>query len=154
VDIAHLPFEFGPGDEGGDRVDDDDVERTRADQHVGDLERLLARVGLRDQQLVDIDPQRSGVDRIERVLGVDEGSDAAIPLSLGSDVEGQCGLTTGLRSVDLDDAAPRNPSDAERQIQGQRPGRDGGHLLDIVGAEAHDGALAELPLDLSHGHIE
>jgi hypothetical protein len=34
----------------------------RADQHVGDLESLLTRVGLGDQQLVDVDADRLGVD--------------------------------------------------------------------------------------------
>ena len=49
----------------------------RAHQHVGDLERLLAGVGLRDQQLADVDAELAGVDGVERVLGVDEGGGAA-----------------------------------------------------------------------------
>ena len=43
------------GVERGDRVDGDDVERAGADQQLGDLERLLAGVGLRDEQVVDVD---------------------------------------------------------------------------------------------------
>jgi hypothetical protein len=42
VAVAHLALDLGPGHERGHRVDDDDVERAGADQHVGDLERLLA----------------------------------------------------------------------------------------------------------------
>ena len=57
VRVAHLAFDLGLGRERGDRVDDDDVDRARAHQHVGDLERLLAGVGLRDQQLVDVDAE-------------------------------------------------------------------------------------------------
>ena len=39
---------------GGDRVDDDQVDRAGAHQHVGDLQRLLAGVGLADQQIVQV----------------------------------------------------------------------------------------------------
>ena len=54
--VAHLTFDLGPRSERSHRVDDDDVERARADaEHVGDLERLLTGVGLRDQELVDVD---------------------------------------------------------------------------------------------------
>ena len=56
VGVAHLALDLGPGRERGHRVDDHHVERTRADQHVADLERLLAGVGLADEQLVDVDP--------------------------------------------------------------------------------------------------
>ena len=55
VGVAHLAFDLGAGREGGDRVDDDDVERAGAHEHLGDLERLLAGVGLGDEQLVDVD---------------------------------------------------------------------------------------------------
>ena len=54
VRVAHLAFDLGLRRERRDRVDDDDVDGARAHQHVGDLERLLARVGLRDQQIVDV----------------------------------------------------------------------------------------------------
>ena len=57
-----------------------------ANQHVGDLERLLPGVGLGDEQLVDIDPDRLGIDRVEGVLGVDEGGDPTVALGLGHDV--------------------------------------------------------------------
>ena len=53
--VAHLPLELGARRQRGDRVDRDDVDRARAHQHVGDLERLLAVVGLGDEQLVDVD---------------------------------------------------------------------------------------------------
>ena len=52
-------------------------ERAGADQHVGDLERLLTGVGLGDQQRVGVDAEGLGVVGVERVLGVDEGGDAA-----------------------------------------------------------------------------
>ena len=47
------------GHQGRHRVDDDDVERAGADQHVGDLERLLAGVRLGDEQGVGVDARAS-----------------------------------------------------------------------------------------------
>ena len=152
--VAHLALDLGPRRERGHRVDHDHVDRARADEHVGDLERLLARVGLGDQQLVDVDADGPGVDRVHGVLGVDVGADAAVALRLGHDVHGERGLAGRLGPVDLDDAAPGQAADAEREVEGQRAGGDG---LDVhVGALAHphDRALAELLVDLAHGHLE
>ena len=122
--VAHLALDLGPGREGGDGVDDDDVERARAHEHVADLERLLARVGLGDQQLVDVDADGLGVDRVHRVLGVDVGAHAAVALGLGDDVHGQRRLARGLRAVDLGDAAAREAADAEGEVEREGPGGD------------------------------
>ena len=75
--VAHLALDLGARHERGHRVDDDDVERRRAHQHVGDLERLLAGVRLGDEQLVDVHAELARVRGVERVLGVDERGDAA-----------------------------------------------------------------------------
>ena len=63
------------GDEGGDGVDDDHVDGARADQRIGDFKRLLAGVGLRNEQVVEVHAEFVGVVGIERVLGVDEGGE-------------------------------------------------------------------------------
>jgi hypothetical protein len=55
--VAHLAFELGARHQGRDRVDHQHVDRARAHQRVGDLQRLLAGVGLADQQVVDVDAQ-------------------------------------------------------------------------------------------------
>ena len=120
VRVAHVAFEFGLGDERGDRVDDDDVDRVAARQHLGDLERLFAGVGLRDQQVVEIDAERGRVVRIERVLDVDEGRRAADLLRFGDRVERERRLTAGFRTVDFDDAAARQTADAEREVERDR----------------------------------
>jgi hypothetical protein len=127
--VAHLALDLGLGRQRGDRVDDDDVDAAGAHQHVGDLERLLAGVGLRDQQVVDVDAELLGVARVERVLGVDEGGGAAELLHLGDDVQGQRGLAGGLRAVDLDHPAARQAADAERDVEAERAGGDG---LDVA----------------------
>jgi hypothetical protein len=63
--------------------------RAAADQELGDLERLLAVVGLRDEQLLDVDADPAGVLWVHRVLGVDEGADPAAALSVGDHVVGE-----------------------------------------------------------------
>lgn len=59
VAVAHLALDLGARHEGRHGVDDDDVDGARADQHVGDLERLLTGVGLRHEQGVGVDPEPS-----------------------------------------------------------------------------------------------
>ena len=80
-------------------------ERTRISH---DLERLLAGVGLRDQQVVDVHAELPGVLDVERVLGVHVGRHAAALLDVGRDVQAERGLAGRLRAVDLGDAAARD----------------------------------------------
>jgi hypothetical protein len=131
--VAHLAFEFGARHQGGDRVDHQHVDRAGAHQRVGDFQRLLAGVGLGDQQVVDIDAQLAGIDRVERVFGVDEGAGAAALLRLGDDMQRQRGLARAFRPVDLDDPAARQAADAERDVE---PERAGGDHLDLHRAVA------------------
>ena len=46
VAVTHVTFDFGTRNQRCHRVDDDEVNRTRSHQHVGDFERLLTGVGL------------------------------------------------------------------------------------------------------------
>ena len=153
--VAHLAFELGARHQRGDRIDHQHVDRAGAHQRVGDFERLLAVIGLRDQQVVDLDAELARIDRIERVLGIDEGADAALLLRFGDGVQRERGLAGGFRPVDLDHAAARQAADAERDVE---PERAGGDRLDVhrlvVLAELHDRALAEGALDLGERGIK
>ena len=152
--IAHLAFDFGLGCKGRHRVDDDHIERTGAHQHVGDFKRLFTRIGLADEQFVDIDPDGPGVHGIHGVLGVDIGADATIALCLGHDVHGESGLTRRLGTVDLDDTATGQTTHAECEVERQCTR---GHHLDGQGtllAHPHDGTLAVLLVDLGQCHFE
>ena len=153
--VAHLALDLGLGRERRDRVDGDDVEGAAAHQHLGDLEGLLAVVGLRDQEVVDVDADGLGVQRVHGVLGVDEGGLAAEALGLGDEVVHEGGLAGRLGAVDLDDAAARDAAHSERDVESERACR---HALQVVAhrmvAHAHDAALAELALDLGHGCVE
>ena len=87
--VAHIAFNFGLWRQCGNGVNDDHVKCARTDQHVGDFESLFTSVGLRDQQLIDVDSDGSCVHRIHRVFGVNVGTDAAIALSLGHNMHGE-----------------------------------------------------------------
>ncbi len=154
VGVAHLALDLGARHERRHRVDDHQVDRAGADQHVGDLQRLLTGVRLADQQGVGVHAELLGVLRVERVLRVDEGDRAAGPLGVGRQVQGQRGLAGGLRAVDLDHPAARDAADPERDVQGGGTGGD--HLDRLVRllAEAHHRALAELPLDLRERRLK
>ena len=152
--VAHLALDLGLGHERRDRVDDDHVERARSDEHVGDLERLLPRVGLGDVELVDVHADGRRVDRVHRVLGVDVRAHAAVALGLGDHVHGERGLAGRLRAVDLDDPAAGQPADAEGEVEGEGAGGDGGDADVALLAELHDRALAVLLLDLAERHVE
>ena len=99
-------------------------------------------------------PIRRAYGRVHRVLGVDEGADAAAPLRLGHHVVDERRLARGLGAEDLDDAAARQPADAERQVERERTGRDraDGDLWAV--AHAHHRPLAELALDLPERDVE
>ena len=154
VAVTHLALNLGPGHQSGDRVDDHEVDRTRAHKHVGDLECLLSGVGLRDEELIDVDAEFLRVVGIERVLGVDEGCDAASLLHIGDDVKRERGFARRLGAVDFDDAASGEPADAERDIESDGAGGDDRHRCAVVGAQAHDAALAELSVNLGEGRFE
>ena len=69
-------------------------------------------------------PILRGVERVHRVLGVDERADAAELLGLGEHVVDERRLARGLRAEDLDDAPARHAADAEREVERQRTRRD------------------------------
>src|SRR5262249_8692041 len=113
VRIAHLPLDLRLRRQRCDRVARDDVERARADEELCDLEPLLPRVRLRDEEVVDVHADLLRVGGVHRVLGVDEGADAPATLRLGDDVVDERRLAGGLGTEDLDDPAARQPADPE-----------------------------------------
>ena len=138
-----------------------EIEGEMGDSHVGLQARLmsqalrkLTRVGLRDEEVVDVNAELGSVVGVERVLGIDEGGDTARALHVRDGVEGEGRLAGGLRSVDLDDAPARQAADAERDVEGDGARGDHGDRCALVRAEAHDGAFAELTVDLGESGFE
>ena len=70
--IAHFAFDFGLRRERSDRVDHDQVDRAGTHQRIDDLERLLAGVGLADEQVGKVHAELLRILHVERVLGIDE----------------------------------------------------------------------------------
>src|SRR5262245_44242741 len=148
--IAHLALDFCLRHERGDRVDHDDVDASRTDEDFDDLQRLLAVVGLRHEQVLQIHTQLLRVHRIERVLRVDEGRHAAEFLRFGDHLQRQRGLARRFRPEDLHDAAAGHAADAECVVDADGAGGNGfdglnGALL----TEAHDRPFAKLFFDLA-----
>ena len=76
--IAHFPFDFRFRDQGGNGVDDDDIDSTAADQFFCDFKGLFAVIRLGNEQFVGVDAKVAGIDRIQGVFGIDEGCNAAV----------------------------------------------------------------------------
>src|SRR5712692_963930 len=141
VRIAHLALDLGARHECRDGVNDDEVHGARAHEGVGDLKGLLAVVGLRDEELVDIDAADPRPRGVERVLGIYERRRPAALLDGSDGVQRQSRLARGLGAIDLDHPAARVPADAERQIERDGTARDRVAALAARGAELHDRAL-------------
>ncbi|SLC96225.1 Uncharacterised protein [Mycobacteroides abscessus subsp. massiliense] len=88
------------------------------------------------------------------MLSVDERGDTAGTLCIGDGMQSHGGLTRGLRTIDLDDAATGQTADAERHVQCDGAGRDHGDGLAHLVAEPHDRALAEALVDLCERELE
>ena len=147
VRVADFAVEFLLGHEGGHRVDHDHVDRVRFDEHFGDLHRFFAAAGLADEQHLQIDAELLGPAGIEGVLGVDHRGNAAGLLGLGSDVQSERRLAARLGSEDLDDAAARQASAAEGDVERQAAGRDALDRQQLIAGQRHDRAFAKLLFD-------
>ena len=150
--VAHFAVELGLGNQRGDGVDDQHVDGAGADQGFGDFQGLLAGVGLRDEQIVDIHAQLLGVAGVEGVLGVDKGRQAAGLLGLGDDLQGDGGFARGLGAEDLGDAAAGNAAHAQRGVEADGSGGDDGDGQQrLAGPEPDDRPLSKLFFDLCKG---
>ena len=117
--VAHLALDFRARHQRRDGVDHDNVDRAGAHERLGDLERLLAGIGLGDEHILDLHAKRAGIGDVERVLCVDERDLAARLLRLGEHMQRQRRLTGGFRPVNFDDTALGQAPDTERQVERQ-----------------------------------
>ncbi len=150
VRITHVAFDLGLGSQRRHRIDHHGVHRAGTHQHVGDFQRLLAGVGLGDQQIVHVDAQFSGVNGVQGVFGIDEGGTTTQLLGFGDDLKRQGGFAGGFGSIDFGHPPTRQATDAQGDIQAERAGGNGHHVTGGAGgvAHSHDRALAKLALDL------
>ena len=81
--VANLTFGLGFGHQRGDGVHHHYVDGPGRDERAGDLESLLAIVGLGDEQVVDVHAELACVNGIESMLCVEKGGRSARRLGLG-----------------------------------------------------------------------
>jgi len=75
--IAHFAFDLALGVSAATESINQYVDRARTHQVVSDFERLLAGVGLGNQEVVEIDAKLARIDGIKRMFSVDKGANAA-----------------------------------------------------------------------------
>ncbi len=147
--VAHLAFDFRARRQGRHRVHDDQVDGAAANQGFGDFQRLLARVGLRHEEVIGLHAKFSRIGQIQRMLRIDERGHATGFLHLGDRVQGQGCLARRLRAKNLDDTPPRKSADAKRNIQAERSRRNRRNVRRRIGiAELHDRPLPILFFNL------
>ena len=120
--IAHVAVDLRLGDQGCHRVYNNDVNGAGPDHGLGDLQSLLTAVRLGNIEIVNIHADIFGIDRIQRVLGVNKAGDAAPFLHFRDHMQGHGRLTGGFRSVDLNDPASWNAAQSQSDIQAQGTG--------------------------------
>ena len=154
VAVPHLALDLGARHERGDAVDDEHVDRARANERVHDLQRLLARIRLADDEVFDVDAEFLRVDGIERVFGVDERRRSAELLRFGDDMECKRCFTRRFRTINFDNAALGQPADAQSEVQTERAGRDNLDLLRLFLAKPHRAAFAKRTVDLRQSGVQ
>ncbi len=115
--VPHLALDFSPWDQCCHGVDNDDVDGSGADQHVGDFQGLLTSVWLAYQKCVNVYTKCLCVLRVQSVLGVDKGSNAAIALCVRNRVKSHGGLSGRLWTVNLNNSALWKSADTKCDIQ-------------------------------------
>ena len=88
------------------------------------------------------------------MLDIDEGGEASQLLSLGDYGEGEGGFPGGFRTKDFHDAAAGKAAGTEGAVDQEIAGGDDFDVHFPVFPEAHDGAVAEVLVDLLEGGVE
>ena len=149
VGIAHIAVNLCLRYQCGDGVNDYDIDSSGPDHGLRDLQCLLAAVRLGNIEVVDVDADILGIDRIQCVLSINESRNSAPLLHFSDHVERHCCLTGRLRSVDLNDPALGNAAQSESNVkaQGSCGDRLNIHLNGGI-SELHNSSLTVLFLDL------
>ena len=100
--VAHFTFYLGSWNQCGHRVDDNHVNAAAANQYLGHVEGLLARVRLMNEQFVHIHAKSLRVPDIQGMLRIDERGHPAQFLRFRHDVLRQCRLAGRFVSIYFD----------------------------------------------------
>ena len=146
--VAHFAFDFSLGNKCRDGVDDNDVNATRTNQHVGNFQRLLTGIRLGDQEVIRVDAEGARIDGIKCVFGVDKCRVSTCFLRAGNCMKCNGRLTGGFRAVDFNDAPSRQTANSKSDIKSQRTSGDHLHRGTRIISQSHDRSLTKLLIDL------
>ena len=153
--VAHVALDFGPRHKRSDRVDHDHVDRVAPDKRLADLQRLLRRVRLRHQEVVDVHPDLGREDRIQAMFRVDKARNPPVLLGTGHHVQRDRCLARGFRAENLGHAPARQATHADGELERQTPRRNRPNQIDKrIIAQTHQRPAPKLLLQLAHSHIE
>ncbi len=114
--VAHLTFDLGAWYKRRHRVNDHHIDGVTAHQRVYNLQRLLTRVRLGNQQILGVNAAVCGIRAVHRVFSVNKGCIATRPLGTGNDVLAERRLTRSLGAIDLRNTPSRYTPHAQRQV--------------------------------------
>ena len=153
--VAHVAFQLLPRHQRRHRVHHHHVHCAGLNQRLRNLQRFVAAVGLRHQQVVHIHAQLARVDSIQGVLGIDERRHPALLLRFGNHVQRQRGLAARLGTKNLYYAPARHATHAQRRIQRQAAGGNHCHRNQRRSLpQTHDGPFAEVLFNLRNRQIQ
>jgi hypothetical protein len=105
-------------------VDHEHVDRAAGEEHAGDRQAFVERVGGQDDEPVESNAAGGGLDRVERPGEVEPGDDRAVGLGLGDEPQGE-GRGAGARGASERHAgAAREPARPDDRVEGRKAGPD------------------------------
>jgi len=141
-------------------VDHEDVDRTTGQEHPGNGQALVERLGGQDHEPVQADAASDGLDRVERPSEIQPGNDRTVRLGLGDEPQREGGGAgaggaserdaRGARQtaraddrVERGEARPDDPLDASSRLARGR--NELGWVVGRLGRERHRGQRSDHP---------
>ncbi len=108
----------------GRQIEDEDVDRAAGEEHPGDRQTLVERVGRQDDEPVEADAAGDGLDRVERPGEIEPGNDRAVGLGLGHEPQGEGRGTGAWSAAERDAGRAREPARADDRVESREAGPD------------------------------
>ena len=115
--ITHIAFDLCLWNQRCHRVHDHNIHCSRTHHGLSDLQCLFPIVRLGNVKIINIHTNISCIDRIKRMLCINKSRNASTLLYLSYHMKSNRGLTTGFRSVDLNNSSLRNTSCSQCNIK-------------------------------------
>ena len=106
------------------QVDHEDVDRATGEEHAGDRQAFIKRLGREDHEPVEPDAAGSGLDRIECPGDVHPGDDRTVGLGLGDESEGEGGGAGAGSPPERDAGVAGQPARPDDRVEARKAGPD------------------------------